>query len=546
MRFDAKMKKQSHEELWNEYCGFLDIDIDQYMQIQNRLMQEQIDLWSQSGIGRSILGRRKPQTVTEFRRRAPLTTFSNYAECLLKKDASILPSEPVIWIQTTWEGGKNPVKLAPYSRSMLDTYKSNCIASLLLCTSTKRGQFSVRPGDKTLYGFAPLPFVTGLFPVSLSEEIDLKYLPSLKEGNALSFGERNKVGLSLGLKQGIDLFFGLSSVISYITENFSGGGSSSGGKSILSMSPKTIFRYLKASSRTKQSGEPIRPKDIFKLKGLVCAGTDTESYKPFLEENWGIRPMEIAAGTEPTIIGTETWQRNGLVFFPDACFYEFIPESEMIKNIDDPDYTPNTVLMNEIQVNRNYELVISVLKGGAFMRYRVGDVYRCVAMQDKASGVMLPHLSFVDRVPTVIDIAGFTRITENTISDVIRLSGMSISDWIASKEYSPDQRPYLHMYIEMDPGSFQSEAVSKSIITDQLSIYFKYFDTDYNDLKRLLGVEPLVITFLRSGTIERYRRTGRSIRRINPPSSQVIELLALQETFSEFGYSIVKGGLERS
>ena len=41
--------------------------------------------------------------------------------------------------------------------------------------------------------------------------------------------------------------------------------------------------------------------------------------------------MELFAGTEPTCIGTETWTRNGMYFFPDACFYEFIPESEMEK-----------------------------------------------------------------------------------------------------------------------------------------------------------------------------------------------------------------------
>ncbi|MFQ7173906.1 MAG: hypothetical protein ACLRQF_18705 [Thomasclavelia ramosa] len=31
----------------------------------------------------------------------------------------------------------------------------------------------------------------------------------------------------------------------------------------------------------------------------------------------------------------------------------------------------------------SYELVISVLKGGAFMRYRVGDMYQCIDVKIK-------------------------------------------------------------------------------------------------------------------------------------------------------------------
>ena len=70
------------------------------------------------------------------------------------------------------------------------------------------------------------------------------------------------------------------------------------------------------------------------------------------------------AGTEPSFIGTETWNRNGLYFFPDACFYEFIPEAEMYKNLDDPSYVPRTICMDEVAAGEVYEIVLTVLKGG--------------------------------------------------------------------------------------------------------------------------------------------------------------------------------------
>ncbi len=533
MNFEEKLKKQQYDQLWQEYCGFLDLSITEYMQIQHRLMLEQIQLWSQCGLGRKLLKGRCPRTVDEFRKTLPLTNFSDYADVLLHKQNDMLPAEPIIWIQTTWEGGKHPVKLAPYTKSMLDVYQSNIIAALMLSTSTERGKFNINPQDKILFGLAPLPYVTGLFPLLLEEEIQLKFLPPVEEALKMSFGERNKKGFELAMRNGVDFFFGLSSVISYITENSfaSGNGKSSGSvKKLFSSSLPMAGRLLKAGYISKRDGMPIKPKDIFKLKGFVCAGTDTQYYKTSLEEAWGCRPMEISAGTEPTCIGTETWARNGLIFFPDACFYEFIPEQEMYKNLEEPGYQPKTYLMNEVVPNQNYELVISVLKGGAFARYRVGDVYRCLGIGSEGEKIMLPRFAFVDRVPTVIDIAGFTRITEESISDVVRLSGLKISQWLALKEYNQDHRPFLHMFVEMDSRGIESAALTQQVLIEHLSAYFTYFDSDYHDLKKLLGIDPLKITILRSGTIEAYEKSvGRKLRRMNPSCYQIADLLQYQQ-----------------
>ncbi len=526
MKFLDKLKRKQYEEVWNEYCGFLDLSIDEYMQIQSRLMEEQLEIWSKSGIGKKILNGKTPKNIKEFREMVPLTTFSDYSEILLSKQKDMLPGEPVIWIETTWEGGKHPVKLAPYTRNMLDVYKNNIIAFAILATSTKRGEFSLRPSDKVLYGFAPLPYATGLFPVLMNEEFNFRYLPSLDDGGQMSFGERNRAGFKLGLKMGVDMFAGLSSVITYITESFCKEGSSGGSsiKTLFKLSPVMFFRFIRAKIKTMQTHEPIKPKDIFKLKALICAGTDTAVYKDFLEEYWGIRPSEIAAGTEPTCIGTETWAKNGLVFFPDACFYEFIPEEDMLKNIKDPSFRPKTCLINELTPNKNYEIVVSVLKGGAFARYRVGDVYCCLSNGSSTDAVNLPHLKYVDRVPTVIDIAGFTRITENTISEAIRVSGLKLKNWFARKEFL-NNRPFLNLYVEFYEEGLETRAISSSVLAEHLNVYFKYFDSDCKDLKKLLGIEPLKITILKCGTLEEYEmRTNLTIQKINAPSSVLTEI----------------------
>lgn len=538
MKFEDKLKNLKSDAIWQEYCGFLDLDITGYMQIQNRLMLEQISLWSNSGLGRQLLDGKRPETIEEFRKQMPLTTYGDYADILLRKQEDMIPEKPVIWIQTTWEGGKNPIKVAPYTKSMLDTYKNNVLACMLLSTSTEKGKFNVKNTDTFLYGLAPLPYATGLFPLALNEEISIEFLPPVREAVKMSFGERNKKGFKLGLSKGIDFFFGLGSVAYFVSLSLSATGKGKSkkegdgdvSKKMFKYSPSMLLRILRAKYICKKENRELKPKDLFKLKGFMCAGTDNACYKDDLEDLWGIRPMELFAGTEPSCIGTEIWTRDGLYFFPDACFYEFIPEDEMNKSLDDPEYQPKTYLMNEVIPNEKYELVISVLKGGAFVRYRVGDVYRCVGLESSAEKIKIPRFKYVDRIPSIIDIAGFTRISENCIRDVVDLSGLAIQDWFAVKEYNKQNRPLLHMYVEMKRESLACSAVTKDILREHLGVYFKYIDNDYKDLKRILGMDPLEITILKCGTFKEYeRQKKKSIRTVNPSPYEVKELLELQK-----------------
>lgn len=464
----------------------------------------------------------------------PLTTYEDYADVLLLKKEEMLPDKPIIWIQTTWEGGKHPIKVAPYTKGMLQTYKTNVLACMILSTSTEKGKFDIEIGDTFLYALAPLPYTTGLIPLALTDEINVEFLPHVEDAVQMSFSERNKKGFKMGMKKGIDFFFGLGSVAYYVSLSvgkLSEGSSASSLKKILSMSPKMLFRYIKAKHICKKENRELKPKDLFHLKGFVCAGTDNRCYKDDLEDLWGVRPIEVFSGTEPSCIGIETWTRNGLYFFPDTCFYEFIPKSEMERNLEDPSYQPKTVLMNEVVPGEVYEIALTVLKGGAFARYRVGDMYRCLGLTNRDDETRIPRFEYIDRIPTVIDIAGFTRISENSIRSVIELSGLDVENWVALKEFTEDKgRPYLHMYLELKPECIVSRAVSKELLKEHLTVYFKYVDQDYHDLKRILGMDPLEITILRCGTFEKYEEaTGNKLRHINPSAHDIQELVRTQE-----------------
>lgn len=528
MIFKEKLKKYSQQEIWDEYCGFLDLSIDEYMGIQFRLLEEQINLFSDSGLGKRIIKGDKPSSVKSFREQVPLTKYEDYQSILLEKRADMLPKEPVVWLETTWESGSKPVKVAPYSREMLDVYTRNILAAMILSTSEDKYKFHVQSGAKVLYGLAPLPYATGLFPLLINSEIDLKFMPSIKEAKTLSFSQQNKVGFSEAAKCGIDQFFGMSSIVYTITKNFESLTASSkiNLRKLVGMNPRMLFKILKAKYVSKRDGRGILPKDIFNLKGFVCVGTDTALFKNELENAWGIKPLEIHGGTEPSCLATETWSKNGLVFFPDTAFYEFIPKEEVYKSERDSTYIPKTYLMDEVVANEEYELVISVFKGGAFMRYRVGDMYRCIKTLSEKDNVRLPHFEYIDRVPSVIDIAGFTRITKSSIEKVIKLSGLPINDWVAMKEYDGDKYSFVHLFVELDVESERAAFLSEQLILEHMSAYFKHFDHDYSDFKRFLGKDPLVVTILPVGSISNYEKNmGKFIRRINPNPTEIIDLL---------------------
>ena len=533
MRFQEKLHEYSKEEIWEEYCGFLTLSKEGFMDIQKRLLMEQIELWSSCGLGQSILKGKHPRTIEEFREMVPLTTYEDYAPTLLSKQTGDLPGEPVLWVQTTWEGGVHPIKVAPYTKGMLDTFKHNVMSCLILATSRKKGDFDISVTDHMLYALALLPYVTGLLPLLFKDEIDIEFLPSVRDAVNMSFKERNVQGFKLGMKKGIEYFFGLGSVLYYVSQSITSmplGRKKSLKDRLSSISPKMMARYMVAKKKCRKENRELLPKDLFQLKGFMCAGTDNRCYKEDLERMWGIPPMEIFAGTESTCIGCETWSREGVYFLPDACFYEFIPENELDKNLADPEYQPRTILWDEVVPGGVYEIVLTVLKGGAFARYRIGDMFRCTGIGSQLENNQIPRFQYIDRVPQVIDIAGFTRITENSINQAIELSSLPIAAWTAKKEFTDNNRPYLHLYVELERDSLAGSAVSIRILQDQLGIYFRYLDQDYEDLKKILGVDPLKITLLKCGTFETYRRRfGTPIRSMNPGSREISDLLGCHQ-----------------
>ena len=257
--------------------------------------------------------------------------------------------------------------------------------------------------------------------------------------------------------------------------------------------PSSALRLAKAGFKGKILRREVLPKDLWPTKAIVGWGIDTHFFKKHVAKYWGREPYEIYAFTEGGIIGLQSWLKKGLTLSPYSGFYEFIPEDESTRSWEDPEYNPPTLLLDELEVNHRYEIVLTSFYGMPFLRYRPGHLVKVVAHQDEEAGIKLPQLEFHDR----IDLAGFTRLDERTLWEAFTRSNLEYTDWIVRQEYEGD-KPCLHLYVEFKVATDGGEAAR--ILDEGL----KAEDSFYGDLQNMLNIHPLKVSCLSKGTFDRF------------------------------------------
>ncbi len=200
---------------------------------------------------------------------------------------------------------------------------------------------------------------------------------------------------------------------------------------------------------------------------------------------------------------------------------------DSVKSWEDSKFRPGTLLIDELEEGKRYELVITNFYGMPLLRYRIGHLIRVVALEDLETGVQLPQIEFQARCDDRIDLAGFTRMDEQTIWEALEDAQLRCIDWIVRKEYNGN-KSLLHLYGEFD-GELAEEQVAS--VLDQMLMAKDPF---YCDLQQMLDIHPLLVTCLQQGAFERYydKQLARGLplperrpSRMNATDSDVLELL---------------------
>jgi len=508
------LRQGKRDELWQQCCGFIDLSIEEFMAIQERLMLEQLTALCNCELGQALMQGPKPKSIEQFRKEVPLTTYEDYAPFLLEQREDVLPEKPLFWQHTSGRSGEYKFKWVPVTERFFEELGPVFMASIIFSSCADRRDINLEEGDRFFYGLAPPPYASGALLRRLTTEFPFTFIPPMEEAEAMSFQERIQEGFKLALSDGMKFFAGMSSVLVAVGERFQ---ERSGSMSITSLltRPRALLRLLKGLIKSKLARRPMLPRDLWTLKGISGGGTDTPVYREKVKALWGRYLLDAYGGTEFAVIAMQTWDYSTMTFVPNLNFLEFIPEEESLKSREDKSYQPSTVLLDQVKAGERYEVVISSFHGGPFVRYRVGDMIKIAALHNDTLGINLPQMLFETRVDGIVDLAAFTRLTEKTIWQAIEMSGVVYQDWTVRKEAA--EKPVLHIYIEPKEGETRGEEQAAIAVHEAL----KKLDSFYAELESMLGLQPLKVTFLPIGTFEKYtarqQAAGADLAHLKPP-----------------------------
>jgi hypothetical protein len=528
------IRQNKHEELWQLCCGFIDLDMEQFMSIQRNLLQEQIELLKRSALGRKIMRGNMPESIEEFRETVPLTRYIDYCPELLEKRDDGLPEKPIRWAHTSGKSGEFPFKWVPITPRTWEEMALLMFAAYTFATCKRKGDVSSKP-KKLLYATAPAPYTTGVLAYKCEEDFGFKYFPSPRDSEKMSFLERLDRGFWMSLDQGIDGVYGLTAVLVAIGEKFKKGAGSID-KYQLIRHPRASLRLLKGLIKSKLEKRPMLPRDLWKIKGMACGGTDSFIFRNKIKEMWGVEPLDIYAGTESLIVAMQTWDFQGMTFVPNMDFLEFIPEAEYLKSKKNSSYQPKTILLDEVKEGEIYELVITNFHGGIMTRYRPGDMIRITALKNEKLGIKIPQMMFERRADDLIDLS-IMRLNETVIWKAIENTNIPYADWTARKEVGEGQ-PVMHLYIELKDNYIASERGMAKAVYDQIKkLDDGFIHYDLPSMEKMIDFQPISVTLLSEGAFKRYAQErqaeGADLAQLKPPhinpSDEILQRLGIKE-----------------
>jgi len=514
------------DKIWKKYCGFVDLNIDEFMAIQRQLLEEQLEVVGESPIWKKLFNGKKPKTLEEFREVVPLTTYwSHYADYIGEENKTEhLDTKPLLWAHSSGRGGG--YKWIPWTEQGLEKYADCVMASMIMACADRKGDVKVEDGFRLLSILAPSPYISGISGYALSERFNLKFIPPPEIADSLDFQERIKLGFKMAMETRIDFVGAVSTALVKVGESMTE--RSQGIKfSKTMLKPAVMIKLLRAYMSSKRARRQMLPKDIWPVKGMACGGTDSSIYKEKLKYYWGREPHEGYGLTEAGVLATQSWTKKDMTFYPYLAFLEFIPEEDWLKSRADPGFKPRTLLINEVEPGKIYEVVLTNFHGMYLARYRPGDLIRVTALEDSETGIKIPQMTFYSRADFLIDLYSIVRLDERSLWQAIDNIGVKYEDWTARKEFRNDE-PILKIYFEPKAPTTNATDLEKSI-HEQLRLTCPLYEEAYQEMQ----TNPVNITLLKPGSFQKYytkrQSEGADIAHLKPPhmnsTDKVIENL---------------------
>jgi hypothetical protein len=528
------LRNGEYERAWDRHCGFLDLSLSEFMQIQWRLLQEQFDIASKSKLWQSMFPQAAQiKDIKEFRKSIPLTVYADYAPYLNDKPSDVLSRPIASWARTSGRGGEP--KWAPYTEEALLQLGLSGVANDFLATATHRGEVRVRPNDTMVYNLPPPPYLSGLTLQAILKVFDFHCIPPADMALQMDYQERNRWIFAKAMVEGMDLFGSMTIVAVKMGEQFEQGMKSDTKFSLSMLNPRLLWRVIRARMRARKEGRDyMLPRDLWQPRGVICGGADTTLYRERIKAYWGVYPHETYGCTEAGIMAIQAWDHMDMTFVPATAFFEFIPASAWATERLQGTPPQETLLMDELKVGERYEVVISNFYGGAFLRHRMHDLVEVTSLENSALGIRLPQFRFYGRSGDFIDLSGFAGlIDDRQITTALNATELRFADWVICKDIQKNDSS-LHLYIELAAD----ETATAGEVCQRVHEQLKHLNKDYADIENMLGYRPLTVTLLNHGTFSSYLahqlKQGADMAHLKPahiqPPAKALTLLLATST----------------
>ena len=426
--------------MWREYCAVVQLPIQMFLEIQNTLLSEQLDLMGKSDWFPPLVPGHMPKSVDEFRRNVPLRTWRDYMPILEPESFDGIAEDLQCWVHTSWCRGS--YKKVPWVRRFFDAQCRHIIAALMMSAARFEGDVRLNKNFRVLPVLPETPFASAWLATGVIQRDIVDPLLALPvdgdEGTTMS--ERIQSGLRRSLEPGVDCVVGMSSTLLLARREFGRMVKKTNFRQLLfEVGARAAMRWALGNIRHVGKGKTWEPKALLKPKSIITWGADTDFWTPTLEAQWGAPVFQLYASSEAGIIAMQDWRRKGLVPLPTSVFLEFLPEGATPDN-DAP------VLLDALKDGELYEPVITSFYGMPFLRMRQGDLLRVEGRNEHG----VPLLRFHSRADDIIDLGSIARIDTDTLAEAMEIVGVSRDDWEAKKEYVGNN-VVMSLYVNMEP-----------------------------------------------------------------------------------------------
>lgn len=413
------------------------------------------------------------KTIDDYKRLVPLSSFDDYApyidRMVKNRERNLITAYPVVQYAET-SGSVGVPKKIPVTQPAMDIYTKYTITRVMALADRwhkehsghglpiGRGFNQLEIVDRTLDDGTPLGNISGsaakryrkIFPYYLTSPIPVLYpkgyMPMMYLKARYILADRDTTFMfSVFMPNLVDMMYYIQRNWEMLVKDIRNGSFDES----IDIDAETKAELLKVTKPDPARADelekifkegfdtPLIPRLWPQMSFICTIGTGGfAAYTRVMRAFSGDVPIDfsIYGASEALMAACTKMEDPQFALLVDSCFFEFIPA-------DAPDDCTDTLNIDQLEVGKDYELILTNLSG--FYRYRIKDVIKVLGFEGEC-----PTITFAYRKSQLLDLSG-DKITESMMDEAIRRTGedlgVNLIDYCVypNKEVSPPRYEFL-------------------------------------------------------------------------------------------------------